>query len=175
MVEMFLCSVIAIQNLFVSSASTFVTFYPSKFSNLFYTRASRFHLVKWNQRSTFQNNSIFRIYEYTNIFNQHLSNEYIYICKSNKTGRWPEDQCDDDTTRWHGPLATLDPEDIALICKSERYGFCIESSDRIPNGYDASFRYDAILFVSLSLSLCVWLARFRARWNLEWRHATFNP
>ena len=66
-----------------------------------------------------------------------------------------------------------DPEDIALICKSERYGFCIESSDRIPNGYDASFRYDAILFLSLSLSL--WLARFRARWNLEWRHATFNP
>lgn len=52
-----------------------------------------------------------------------------------------------------------DPEDIALICKSERYGFCIESSDRIPNGYDASFRYDAILFLSLSLSLAGKISR----------------
>ena len=66
-------------------------------------------------------------------------------------GRWPKDRCDD----WMAQATSYsqDPEDIALICKSERYGFCIESSDRIPNGYDASFRYDAILFLSLSLSL----------------------
>lgn len=85
-----------------------------------------------------------------------------YICKSNETGRWPRTNA---TTRWHGPLAILDPEDIGLICKSERYGFCIESSDRIAK--DTMPRNDAILFLSFSLSLCVWLARFRARWNLE--------
>ena len=69
-------------------------------------------------------------------------------------GRWPKDRCDD----WMAQATSYsqDPEDIALICKSERYGFCIESSDRIPNGYDASFRYDAILFLSLSLSLSGW-------------------